>query len=298
MKKRKIGLWVCILIVFILFLMEANKGVFQYSVAFGDKIRRYLYDTKSFFSDTFSTYTNQSAQIRELNAHKEQKEKNEILLMNLQSEVAKMRQLTAQNLKPRNVDAMLVRAYAFVDMGQYLRVWLKGVESSADFGVDSSVESNADSAKKGVESSVDSAKKGVDSSVDSAKKGADSKQKIFGLIKDGRTAGIAFYKDNLLFGALNGDPKVSYGVFVGEDKNMGILKTDINGNVVVEYINAWSAIKEGDEVITSGMDNIFFEGLGVGVVKKVRGEFSYIVAEVDLYNQNRDIGYFWLISVE
>ena len=272
MKKRKIGLWVCILIVFILFLMEANKGVFQYSVAFGDKIRRYLYDTKSFFSDTFSTYTNQSAQIRELNAHKEQKEKNEILLMNLQSEVAKMRQLTAQNLKPRNVDAMLVRAYAFVDMGQYLRVWLKGVESSADFG--------------------------VESSADSAKKGADSKQKIFGLIKDGRTAGIAFYKDNLLFGALNGDPKVSYGVFVGEDKNMGILKTDINGNVVVEYINAWSAIKEGDEVITSGMDNIFFEGLGVGVVKKVRGEFSYIVAEVDLYNQNRDIGYFWLISVE
>ena len=263
-KHRRIGLWVCILIVFILFLLEANKGVFQYSVAFGDKIRQYIYDAKSLVTETFSTYANQSAQIRELNAIKEQKEKNDILLLNLQSEVAKMRQLTSQNLKPRAVDAMLVRAYSFVEMGQYLRVWLKG----------------------------------VDSALDSANRVKNAESKIFGLIKDGRTAGIAFYKDNLLLGALNGDPKVSYSVFIGEDKNMGILKTDINGKVVVEYINAWSAIKEGDEIITSGLDNIFFEGLGVGVVKKVRQEFSYIVAEVDLYNQNREIGYFWLISVE
>lgn len=294
-KHRRIGLWVCILIVFILFLLEANKGVFQYSVAFGDKIRQYIYDAKSLVTETFSTYANQSAQIRELNAIKEQKEKNDILLLNLQSEVAKMRQLTSQNLKPRAVDAMLVRAYSFVEMGQYLRVWLKSVDS-AKFAPDSAPDSA--NRVKNAESSVNPAflaKKSLDSATKSTK---SAESKIFGLIKDGRTAGIAFYKDNLLLGALNGDPKVSYSVFIGEDKNMGILKTDINGKVVVEYINAWSAIKEGDEIITSGLDNIFFEGLGVGVVKKVRQEFSYIVAEVDLYNQNREIGYFWLISVE
>lgn len=294
-KHRRIGLWVCILIVFILFLLEANKGVFQYSVAFGDKIRQYIYDAKSLVTETFSTYANQSAQIRELNAIKEQKEKNDILLLNLQSEVAKMRQLTSQNLKPRAVDAMLVRAYSFVEMGQYLRVWLKGADS-AKFAPDSALDSA--NRVKNAESSVNPAflaKKSLDSATKSTK---SAESKIFGLIKDERTAGIAFYKDNLLLGALNGDPNVSYSVFIGEDKNMGILKTDINGKVVVEYINAWSAIKEGDEIITSGLDNIFFEGLGVGVVKKVRQEFSYIVAEVDLYNQNREIGYFWLISVE
>lgn len=294
-KHHRIGLWICILIVFILFLLEANKGVFQYSVAFGDKIRRYIYDAKSLVTETFSTYANQSAQIRELNAIKEQKEKNDILLINLQGEVAKMRSLTHQNLKPSGVDAMLVRAYSFVEMGQYLRVWLKGVDS-AKFAPDSKLDS-ANRAKN-AESALDSAnlaKKSLDSATKSTK---SAESKIFGLIKDGRTAGIAFYKDNLLLGALNGDPKVSYGVFIGADKNMGILKTDINGKVVVEYINAWSEIKEGDEIITSGLDNIFFEGLGVGVVKKVRQEFSYIVAEVDLYNQNREIGYFWLISVE
>lgn len=288
-KHRRIGLWVCILVVFLLFLLEANKGVFQYGVAFGDKIRKYIYDAKSLFTDTFSAYTNQAAQIRELNAIKEQKEKNDILLSNLQAEVAQMRELTNLNLKPRGVDAVLVRAYSFVDMGQYLRVWLKGVDSAPFL----------DSARK---YGLDSAKKALDSAkfAESTKnpKSAESRQKIFGLIKDGYAAGIAFYKDNLLLGALNGDSKVSYGVFIGEARNMGILKTDINGNVVVEYINAWSEIKEGDEIITSGLDNIFFEGLGVGVVKKVRQEFSYIVAEVDLYNKNHEIGYFWLISVE
>ena len=79
---------------------------------------------------------------------------------------------------------------------------------------------------------------------------------------------------------------------------MGILKTDISGKVVIEYINAWNEIKEGDEIITNGLDNIFFEGIGVGRVKKVRQEFSYIVAEVELYNQNKDIGFYWLIDLE
>ena len=257
-KHSRIGLWVCILVAFVLFLLEANKGIFQYSVAFGNKIRVYIHNAKSFVSDTFDSYTNQAEQIKSLQIIKEQKEKNDILIANLQSEVAKMQQLINLNIKPRDIDTLLVRAYSFVDMGQYLRIWLEPKDS-----------------------------------IPSKQNG-----KVFGLIKDNYTAGIALYKDDLLLGILNGDPKVSYGVYIGEDKNIGILKKDINGKVVVEYINAWSEIKEGDEVITNGLDNIFFEGIGVGKVKKVRQEFSYIVAEVELYSKNNDIGYFWLVDME
>lgn len=257
-KRSRIGLWVCILVVFILLLLEANKGIFQYSVAFGDKVRIYIYNAKSFLYDTIESYTNQAKQIKDLQRIKEQKEKNDILIANLQNEVAKMQNLISPNIKPRDIDTSLVRAYSFVEMGQYLRVWLKEQDSTI---------------KK-------------------------RKDKIFGLIKDGHTAGIALYKDDLLLGILNGDPKVSYGVYIGEDKNIGILKTDMNNSVVVEYINAWSSIKEGDEIITNGLDNIFFEGISVGKVKKVRQEFSYIVAEVELYSKNNDIGYLWLIDIE
>ena len=208
---------------------------------------------------SFENYTNQAEQIKKLKIIAEQKERGDIENMNLKSEVEQMRTLIDTNIKPRAMESFLVRAYSFVDMGNYSRIWLTGENLSANL-------------KDG--------------------------DKVFGLIKDGYTAGIALYKDDLLLGILNGDPKVSYGVYIGEGKSMGILKTDISGKVVIEYINAWNEIKEGDEIIKNGLDNIFFEGIGVGRVKKVRQEFSYIVAEVELYNQNKDIGFYWLIDLE
>ncbi len=256
-KKRNRILWVCIILIFVLSLLEINKGLFNYAISFGDGIRTRIYNLKTSISDSLENYTNQATQLENLKNMKEQKERSDIQIANLKAEVARMRTLSGANIKPREVDTFLVRAYSFVDMGQYSRIWLTGEDLDPKL-------------KEG--------------------------NKIFGLIKDGYTAGIAFYKDGLLLGILNGDSKVSYGVYIGESKSIGILKTDINGKVVVEYINAWNEIKEGDEIITNGLDNIFFEGLGVGRVKKVRQEFSYIVAEVELYSQNREIGYFWLLD--
>ena len=114
---------------------------------------------------------------------------------------------------------------------------------------------------------------------------------------NGYAAGIAMNSNGNLVGILNGDSKASYSVYIGDSKSVGILKNNTNGNIVIEYINAWNEIKIGDEVITSGLDGIFFEGIKVGKIKKVSQEYGYIVAEVDLYNQNNDIGYFWLIDI-
>ena len=258
-KKRNKILWICILIIFVLFLLEINRGLFNYGIALGNGIRTKIYNLKNSISEVFENYTSQAEQIKKLKIIAEQKERGDIENMNLKSEVAQMRTLIDTNIKPRAMESFLVRAYSFVDMGNYSRIWLTGENLSANL-------------KDG--------------------------DKVFGLIKDGYTAGIALYKDDLLLGILNGDPKVSYGVYIGEGKSMGILKTDISGKVVIEYINAWNEIKEGDEIITNGLDNIFFEGIGVGRVKKVRQEFSYIVAEVELYNQNKDIGFYWLIDLE
>lgn len=123
-------------------------------------------------------------------------------------------------------------------------------------------------------------------------------KKIYGLIRNGYAAGIALFKENRLVGILNGDSKLSYGVYIGDSKSVGILKTNMNNSTVVEYIYAWSDINIGDEIITSGLDGIFFEGIKVGKVKSIRQEYGYIVVDVDLYNKNNDIGYFWLVNVD
>lgn len=51
----------------------------------------------------------------------------------------------------------------------------------------------------------------------------------------------------------------------------------------IKFIPVLAEIKEGDEVITSGMDNIFYEGLKVGVVTEVINLADMRIAKVKPY---------------
>lgn len=256
LKRRNIILWICILGVFILFLLELHKGIFYYANKIGDILRINIYNTKDYVADGFSNHINQANELKRLKEVELQKEENDILIASLKDRLNKLQTLLELNQKPQMPNSYLVEAYSYVNMGKYTQVWLK----QNDFN-----NKNSD--------------------------------RVFGLIKNGFSAGVAVFKGDLLLGILNGDAKASYGVYIGDEKSIGILKTDINGDVVVEYINAWNEIKAGDEIYTNGLDSIFFEGVKVGKVKNVRQEYGYIVADVDLYNKNNDVGYFWLVDV-
>ncbi|RDU65050.1 rod shape-determining protein MreC [Helicobacter sp. MIT 14-3879] len=253
-KQNKI-LWILIIVVFALFALELQKGIFYYANTIGNAVRINIFDIKNYITKTIDKYTNQANEISRLKEIEKEKEKNDILISNLKYELDKIKTLLDINQKPNISNIFLVEAYSYMNMGKYSQVWLKN-NSFED----------------------------------------KSQDMIFGLIKNGFTAGIALFKGDYLIGILNGDPKASYGVYIGENKSIGILKTDISGDIVVEYINAWNEIKEGDEIYTNGLDGIFFEGIPVGKVKKVRQEYGYIVVDVELYNKNNNVGYFWLVD--
>uniref|UniRef100_UPI004048ABE4 rod shape-determining protein MreC n=1 Tax=Aliarcobacter sp. TaxID=2321116 RepID=UPI004048ABE4 len=93
---------------------------------------------------------------------------------------------------------------------------------------------------------------------------------ISGLIIEDYAAGIVINKDGRSVGLLNGNKASSYAVFIGEEKIPGIsTAAKSQDELLIKYIPIWSDIKKGDKVITSGMDNIFFEGLKVGEVVEV-----------------------------
>ncbi|MCT7557315.1 rod shape-determining protein MreC [Aliarcobacter butzleri] len=64
----------------------------------------------------------------------------------------------------------------------------------------------------------------------------------------------------------------------------------------VKFIPIWSDINIGDEVITSGMDNIFFEGLKVGKVLEVSEQANMKVATIKPYVNALKKKYFYIYN--
>ena len=94
---------------------------------------------------------------------------------------------------------------------------------------------------------------------------------ILGIISEGFAAGIVVNQDGKAKALLNGNEKSNYAIYVGNNKAPGIIHASEDGHkLVAKFIPSWFEIKKGDEVITSGMDNIFFEGLKVGKVVSIK----------------------------
>ena len=110
-----------------------------------------------------------------------------------------------------------------------------------------------------------------------------TEKKIYGLMQDSVVAGIARLKNNQLYGYLTSDPKCRFSVFVGQEQAPGIAIGMEKNNMIVKFIPKWHKIKKGDKVLTSGLDNIFFAGLPVGIVTKVDVHSAYKVAYIKTY---------------
>jgi len=119
--------------------------------------------------------------------------------------------------------------------------------------------------------------------------------KIYGLIYKESVAGIVIAKNNKPLALLNSDIKSAYSVYVGKEKAPGIAHGNNGENIVINFIPAWFNIKQGDEVITSGLDNIFFKGLKVGKIISVSKSQGYQNAVVEQYYKANEPSYFQMI---
>ncbi len=120
--------------------------------------------------------------------------------------------------------------------------------------------------------------------------------KIYGLVYKNYVAGIVVPKEGLPLALLNRDQQSSYAVSIGKEKAPGIAHGNEEKNIVVTYIPAWYNIHKGDEVITSGLDDIFFKGLKVGKVLSVSTAQGYKKAIVSPYYDSTELGYFYMIK--
>ena len=119
--------------------------------------------------------------------------------------------------------------------------------------------------------------------------------RIYGLLNHGSSAGIVVQKDGNPMALLLGDPKSIFSVFVGDDKIPGVV-IGKQKEVHVKYMPLWMNPQVGDEVITSGLDGIFFGGVGVGVVTKVIKEELSKTAIIKPYSNITVPSYYYIIE--
>lgn len=119
--------------------------------------------------------------------------------------------------------------------------------------------------------------------------------KIYGLLYRGLSAGIAVERDGLPLGLLQGSQKCIFSIVIGDEKIPGIIYGNAE-DMLIKYIPPWSRPKEGDEVVTSGLDNIFVSGIKVGKVVEVIHDNAFITARVKPYVNINIPNYFHVIT--
>jgi len=119
---------------------------------------------------------------------------------------------------------------------------------------------------------------------------------LFGLIQNDVVAGIAHIENNNLYASLTSNKKCIFSVFLGEGRIPGIAYGLDTKNMKVKFIPRWSNIKKGDEVVTSGIDNIFFANIPVGVIQSVEEVGNYKVAYIKSYADILHPDYLYLIT--
>lgn len=121
---------------------------------------------------------------------------------------------------------------------------------------------------------------------------------VKGLVFNNQTAGIVVEKSGSKHSKalLNGDTKCSYAVYIGKEQAPGIVMGKSDEEMIVRYIPAWMNIEEGDEVVTSGLDGIFYRGVKVGKITKVHRLNAYTEATIKPYYNSFNLGYFYLVE--
>lgn len=120
--------------------------------------------------------------------------------------------------------------------------------------------------------------------------------RLYGLIYNEKAAGIVTQREGRPLALLNGDYQCTYAVFIGENKAPGIVRGQNSDTMLVQYIPTWVSIAVGDEVVTSGLDNLFFTGIKVGKVRSIAITGGYQSAVIEPYYRGDDPDYFHVIT--
>lgn len=126
---------------------------------------------------------------------------------------------------------------------------------------------------------------------------SSDKDKIYGAISNGHTAGIITFKDINPMLIIQNDSLASFSAYIGDEQIPAIINGD-GVRVIAKFIPTWLNPKVGDEVFTSGLDEVFFAGVPVGVVEEIIDEDLYKSAVIKPYFKESTPAFLYVVTKE
>ena len=126
---------------------------------------------------------------------------------------------------------------------------------------------------------------------------AFEKEKNYGLIYQGFSAGIIRQQQGRPLAILQSSKESLFSVYIGKTHIQGIAFGD-GKDIEIKYIPSYENPQIGDEVISSGNDKIFYEGIKVGRVISVEKKDVYKIATVKPYVTPKVAQFFYAVEVK
>lgn len=121
---------------------------------------------------------------------------------------------------------------------------------------------------------------------------------VYGAIdKNGYVIGVVKRANKLVKLYLNSNVNTSYTVYIGKNRVIGSA-VGTGSNLFIKFISLRDDIRVGDPIYTRGLDGVFYSGLKVGIIKKIRIVDNFYEAEVKPYRKSSNISYFYIIRIK
>ncbi len=257
MKYQKLGIVVVILVIAFI-AIDSSLSLRGYILDVGSHIKIKIQDSKETIASAYQKHFNQARLIEQYEQKLQQYDKLELEILKLRKELDSLSLFDTQQTYYYDSRFLPARAYSYIRMGDYNRVWIEfdvsGYENGKIFGIVQ-----------------------------------DGKALGIAIVQDNRLIGLLNGEKKSSYSVFIGDEKIPALIHYN---SIG------SENIIADYIPLHTGIDIGNKVFTSGLDGIFIEGILVGEVVSIRRDYGYITAEIHPYAKNFNLGYIWLVDTK
>ncbi|PAF44790.1 rod shape-determining protein MreC [Helicobacter sp. 11S02596-1] len=249
--------FIIIIVAFLFIAFDSSQFLRSQTLALTDKMKIWVSSTQDSIKLAYEKYLHQASTIETYKKELQDYTKTQLELQALQTRFEELSDFIKQKA-PENPDFISTRAFSYVGIGDYNRIWL-------DFDI-------APYPKSKIFGIVQNGN-------------------AIGIatIKNNRLMGLLNGDENCSYAVYIGDQKTPAIIRYDSSDPEKIL---------ADFIPSWLKINLGDEVKTSGLDGIFTPGIPVGQITSITQNYGYITAEVSPYAKKNHLDYMWLVDTK